>query len=343
MIISDCSNILIICSYGPPEFGLERFYENAFRSLGYNVCMVAAQEKLSFFSKGEKIIKNKIAQLTHRGFPPNTTGTHLINLAKELQPYLTIVVRGENLIADAIMQLNDLSLHGCINIYPDYPFVIPGKSVYQLNDSLGSYRAVFIFSKNLVPIFYQLGAKRVEWMPFAYDPLVHVQHSSKYLDTPCCYLGTWGPIQEYWLEPLVTLGLKIYGGGWHHLSKKSMLRSCWVENEGTGPRMTNVIARSKIVFNMVRAEAGCAHSMKTFEIPACGGFMLTNWTEEQEIFFQGGKDCVFFNSKNDFLDKVNYYLANDDEREKIRINGIQKVSQHTYENRVKMILDCLKK
>jgi len=105
-----------------------------------------------------------------------------------------------------------------------------------------------------------------------------------------------------------------------------------------GPDMPASIAGSKIVFNLVRAEHGCAHSMKTFEIPACGGFMLTNWTEEQARFFEDRKGCVFFNSVDEMLDKADYYLSHDKERERVRLAGMAAVAPHTYVRRALTIL-----
>ena len=92
---------------------------------------------------------------------------------------------------------------------------------------------------------------------------------------------------------------------------------------------------------MVRAEHGCFGSMKTIEIPACGGFMLTNWTEDQATLFRDGKECVFYNTMEEMIEKARYYLENDEEREKIRRAGMAAVATYTYRNSAIALLNYM--
>ena len=228
-----------------------------------------------------------------------------------------------------------------MNIYPDNPFVIPGNSAMQMDESLRCYSTVFTFSKSLVPVFYQLGAKHVEWLPFGFDPATHSPAPPTSGELPpfdVAYLGAWGPIQERWLSPLVELGLRIFGPGWHHLASSSPLRACWEKGAGMGRHMASAISGAKITVNLTRAEHGCGHSMKTFEIPACGGFMLTNRTDEQMQFFADEKECVYFDTIDEMFVKAKYYVENADQRERIRLAGIKAVRGHAYENRAIALL-----
>ena len=60
---------------------------------------------------------------------------------------------------------------------------------------------------------------------------------------------------------------------------------------------------------------------KIFDITMCGGFLLCEYVEGIEKFFNIGKEIVCFNNYSDALDKVKYYLANNAEREQIAITG----------------------
>lgn len=337
-------SVLVVCPI-EQKIGLGKFYEIAFQSLGCKVSLFGLEKTssvLSFNGVRERV-RSKISGLMYKGLPPDIVANNLIQFAQNIKPDLIVVIRCERLQSNTINKLNEFAKIGCVNIYPDHPFVIPGRGAVQLAESLQHYSVVFTFGQNLVPIFYQLGAKNVKWLPFAYSPKIHyhLNGNSEFNRQNISYFGQWGPLQEHWIKPLASQGLSIYGGDWDYVHRASPLSHCWRKGEGLGINMARAISSSKIVFNLVRAEAGCMHSMKTFEIPACGGFMLTNWTEEQALFFKDERDVVFFKSIDEMIEKVKYYSFNDAERERIRLAGMKAVAPHTYESRVRVILEYL--
>jgi spore maturation protein CgeB len=83
--------------------------------------------------------------------------------------------------------------------------------------------------------------------------------------------------------------------------------------------------------------------MKTFEIPACGGVMFTNQTEEQSLFFRDGQEAIFFNTLEELLDKAKYYLDNDAERKRICQAGLIAVAPHSYDLRALALVNYFNK
>lgn len=331
--------ILIVGSTTSGPQSLEVFYRNAFESLGHRVHMTAVKPKYGWRQR----VRQRIARMSYRGLAPDSDGELVVREAEEFRPDLTIVFRGECLKASPVARLRELSSLGCINIYTDSPFVIPGSGAAKMMPTLAMYSCVYTFSRGLIPAFEQLGASCTRWLPFGFDPEMHHIPSTPQLRlrSTVAYLGAWGPLQEAWLEPLAPFGLGIYGPGWRHAQRNSPARAAWQEGRGIGPEMAAAIAGADIVFNMVRAEHGCAHSMKTFEIPACGGFMLTNWTEEQAEFFEDDKHCAFFHTREEMLDKATYYAANADARNKVAVAGHAEARKHPYALRAAQILkDC---
>lgn len=339
MVNSKRLKILIVAQALPGKHNLEMYYRNAFEALGHTVRVAAIAKGIDW---GHRLI-TRVARMSYRGVGPDLTGESVIRLAVDFRPDLTIVFRGERLKDEAVLHLRDLSRLGCINIYTDSPFVMPGSGVAQMMPTLAMYSCVYTFSRGLIPAFEQLGARCVRWLPFGFDPDMHRTHhpADPILNSKVAYLGAWGPLQEAWLEPLAPLGLSIYGPSWQHARRGSQVRECWRVGRGFGEEMPAAISGADMVFNLVRAEHGCAHSMKTFEIPACGGFMLTNWTEEQAEFFEDGKDCVFFHTRDEMLDKVTYYASHVDERLRIAASGHTAARAHPYTLRAAQILkDC---
>tara|TARA_B100000963_G_scaffold361128_1_gene395018 strand:- start:3 stop:1145 length:1143 start_codon:yes stop_codon:yes gene_type:complete len=60
---------------------------------------------------------------------------------------------------------------------------------------------------------------------------------------------------------------------------------------------------------------------RIFEIMAVGGFVLTEYTPTIKLFFEPGVHLEVFHNKNDLFKKIDYYLKNKSQREKIANSG----------------------
>jgi spore maturation protein CgeB len=73
---------------------------------------------------------------------------------------------------------------------------------------------------------------------------------------------------------------------------------------------------------------------KNFEVPAVGGFLLTEDADNLKDYYEIGKEIACFKGIDDCLEKIKYYLNHDEEREKIARAGFQRAArEHTYEKR----------
>ena len=86
-------------------------------------------------------------------------------------------------------------------------------------------------------------------------------------------------------------------------------------------------------------------SDRVFETTGRGGFLLMPYIKGIEDLFEIGKEIITFKF-GDFKDlkkKIDYYLINDEEREKIRLAGFERTKKdHTYKNRWIKILEKIK-
>lgn len=108
--------------------------------------------------------------------------------------------------------------------------------------------------------------------------------------------------------------------------------------------MIQMYSRSKI--NLGFSTCGNTHltdqrilqvRLRDFEVPMSGGFYMVEYMEELEEFFEIGKEIVCYTDPEDLADKIRYYLAHDEERERIRLAGMQRArSEHTWHKRFEM-------
>jgi spore maturation protein CgeB len=81
--------------------------------------------------------------------------------------------------------------------------------------------------------------------------------------------------------------------------------------------------------------------MRSFEVPACGAFMLAERTAEHQELFREGEEVGYFSSAAEFVEKVRYYLTHDGERQRMAEAAYRKVTggKHTYFDRLRQILE----
>lgn len=77
---------------------------------------------------------------------------------------------------------------------------------------------------------------------------------------------------------------------------------------------------------------------RTFEVPGCGGFLLTGKADNLSEYYDIGKEVVCFHDIDDMVQKIRYYLKYEDERTAIARAGYERtLREHTYERRFKEI------
>jgi spore maturation protein CgeB len=62
--------------------------------------------------------------------------------------------------------------------------------------------------------------------------------------------------------------------------------------------------------------------LRDFEAPMSGAFYMVEYFEELAEFFEPDEEIVFFKDADELADKAQYYLRNENERERIRIKGM---------------------
>ena len=91
--------------------------------------------------------------------------------------------------------------------------------------------------------------------------------------------------------------------------------------------MPLIFASSKINLNITLRTIQTGIPLRIIEIIGAGGFCLTNYQSELQEYFEYGKDIIWFESQEDLVDKCNYYLFHDTERENIAARSHEKARQ----------------
>lgn len=95
-----------------------------------------------------------------------------------------------------------------------------------------------------------------------------------------------------------------------------------------GRDMPKVFYLSKINLNITSRSIESGIPQRVWDILAVGGFCLTNYQPELEEYFEIGKDLEVWHDLPELEEKMRYYLAHEEQRIRIAINGYQKVRKY---------------
>ena len=95
------------------------------------------------------------------------------------------------------------------------------------------------------------------------------------------------------------------------------------------------VAKTKINLNFC-TEAGA--SDRVYKILGAKGFLLTDDWRNREAQLIDGKDCVIFKDLEDLNEKIEFYLRNEEARERIAAQGCETIQQFTRLNWAKKII-----
>ena len=121
----------------------------------------------------------------------------------------------------------------------------------------------------------------------------------------------------------------------------------------TDKEMIEIYGSSKIILNFPESRVnhdyynpevlfGCNH--RDFEVPMSGALLMTQYSDELEYFFNDGKEAISFKNEFEMIDKIKYYLSNENESEKIAMAGYERaLKDHTWERRFADLFDYLHK
>lgn len=106
--------------------------------------------------------------------------------------------------------------------------------------------------------------------------------------------------------------------------------------------MPLIFKNSKINLNITLKSIQTGIPLRCMDILGSNSFLLTNYQQDMLDLFVPNEDFVFYESDDDFIQKIKYYLSHESEREQIAANAFGKMTEiHTFVHRVHSILDIV--
>lgn len=228
-------------------------------------------------------------------------------------------------------------------VYPDVSFKDHGANIW---DCLPLYDCVFTTkSFHLEDSELRQRVKQLKFVPHGFDPEVHrpiplTETLKSYYSSDLSFVGVWTPKKEQVLSALVAalpdVSLKIWGPFWERANLS--VRKSWQGRAAYGDELAAICTNARISLGLL-SEAGGGTvkgdqtTARTWQIPACGGFMLHEDTEELRAAFNVGEHIAVFRDTGELANSVRQYLGNDGLRDRIRAAGYQHCLRSGYSYR----------
>ncbi len=343
----------------PSSMG-QHFWERAFRAAGYELDVF--WRNLPGYGRRD-IARLRTAVYRNRWTPGRVASALLQRLPPRWQPDLLrrnqlllaqaqrfqpdiIWLSGDNreILPETLARLK--RAHNCALIY------VTGVSPIVFSHGV-ERAAAPLYDLVLVNDYYhgvpwlELGAKRMECLPYvAIDPDIHVPQPIT--DAPNAYLcdvgfvGTLVPNHLYSERVAALESLRDFDLGiWSMHETPASLR-LFHRGSALGATMMQALSSVKISINVHGDFMRYGGNMRLFECAALGSFQIVDDRPGVREWFTVGEHLVTYSDHEDLREKARYYLAHDDERQRIADAARAHVlAHHRYDQRLARVEELL--
>jgi spore maturation protein CgeB len=217
----------------------------------------------------------------------------------------------------------------------------------RVDEALGEvpwFDGYFLINSSSVEAARQAGLQHVHYLPHAADPSVFRPLPEVRRDIDFSFVGLWSKKRQEYIEAALEVSENgaVYGPKWYAKTfMDARLRRIVKGRYIDGEPLVRLYNRTKVVINVTNWGSGTGRSgmtMRLFEVPASGSFLLTDHSVEITQVIQPGVHLETFRDLGEFREKLRRYLQGDEERERIAARGRSHVAAHcTYDRTVERI------
>lgn len=256
------------------------------------------------------------------------------------QPELVFIYRGTHIYPSSVQEIREIAPGAIVVGYNnDDPFA-PSQFHRLFKHFLAGipqYDMLLAYRHQNLDDFYRAGARRVQLMrswfvPERNFPVRLAADDKGKFDCDVVFVGHHendGRVEL--LEEIVRRGwcVRLFGPGYDwdpvirnstELSALIPVRLVW------GNDYNKALCGAKIALCFFSKLNRDTYTRRCFEIPASGAMLLSEYSNDLATLYQEGKDAEFFRNKEELLQKLEYYLTHDTQREAIAASGTQRVN-----------------
>ena len=196
----------------------------------------------------------------------------------------------------------------------------------------------------------RLGARQVLLHPRVADEVAHVPRPltsaiERQWRSDVAFVGSWMPERGPFMVDLIRRGipLALFGPGWNKAAEWAQLAPYHRASYLDGDAYAYAVQCAKISLGLLSKGNRDLHTTRTMEIPALGGLLCAERTEEHVAFYRDGDEALFWSDSAECASVCQALLADDPRRERIAANGRRRYLSNGYtsENLIRNVVAAL--
>jgi spore maturation protein CgeB len=306
-----------------------RGYTISLRDLGHEVGEVNVDHYVPQWRKrSSRLLLRLVLPIAVREF-----NEEILRQAHEMHPHIFLAFKGPYILAATLRELRARGVQ-LYNYYQDTSAFAHGPILPR---ALPEYDCIF-YSKPFwdTDVRKHIKLKRTVYLNHGYDDYLSkpwpLTERDQIFEADVVVIGNQTGYKEQILGELLrlrpNLNLKIWGNRWENCRNPQILE-CWQRGPLTGQAYYRALQAARINLAITSgivkgASRGDYTTGRTFQIPACKGFMLHERNDEVLDLFEEGKEIACYASVPELAEKIDYYLAHQEERTAIAAAGYRR-------------------
>jgi glycosyltransferase involved in cell wall biosynthesis len=300
----------------------------ALRDLGIHV---------ELFDTHTHIPTNLIGRMEQRYlFGPHIRNVNRMVLegARTMRPDVVHFYQGHHYTAETIAKVAQVAFTS--GLHDDDPFGRQDHREYRLLvKALPNYDGYHVNRECNLAEASAFGIKRVRVLMMYYIPWLHypcflTAQEQNDFGSDVVFAGHMEPdLRVQCLSGVIRTGLKcrIFGGAkeWKSILERDAYESVRPIFYARGADYRRALCASKIGACFFSKWNRDQYTARSWEVPACGVFLLSERTPAMQEFYREGKEAEFFDSPAEFIDKARFYVNNEGARRRIAAAGYARV------------------
>ncbi len=318
-------------------------------------------ELLRFPDRYSQLLSNKFFKIINRIAPLlliRIMDKDFVDQVKEFKPSVVLIFKGSEISKRSLKEVRSMGIK-LVNYNFDHPFIhfSRGTGNRFVTEAIPYYDLHISYSSLIAKQLSERYQVQTDIIPFGFhiteEQFAQVVQEGRPEINEACFVGNPDSIRIDALQKLLKekIPVNVYGFGWERyfessdsltIHKYRRQNAFWEDQL----EFWKVIRQYRIQLNFFRPHNEGSHNLRTFEVPAVGGILLTPDSMEQRSFFENEIELFFYSDETSLVRQCKRLLAMDAVQIRNIRNNARKKSieqDYSYRRRTTDLVRLLKK